>query len=96
MAQVLFDRGDTRYLLTECTGGHCAQRAGLAVLRGERLLMKAACVRVADNDLAWFARDLVRFGADAAGSRSATELLRIEDADNDIVRIYSASAAAPR
>ena len=95
VAQVWFDRGDTRYLLTECTGGNCAQRAGLAVLRGERLLMTAACGRVAENDLAWFARDLVKFGADAAGSRSATELLRIEDADNDIVRIYGAAASAP-
>ena len=95
VAQVWFDRGDTRYLLTEGTGGNCAQRAGLAVRRGDRLLMNAACGRVAENDGAWFARDLVRFGADAAGSRSATDLLRIEDADNDIVRIYGAAASAP-
>ncbi len=91
--QLWFDRGDTRYLLTECVGGHCPQPGGLAVLRGDALLMNARCGASA---LAWFSRELVRFGADAEGSRSMTELLRIEDADNDLQKIYPGRGAPPK
>ncbi len=86
--QVWFDRGAVRYLLTECTGGNCPQQAGLAVLRGDRLLMNGRCARETGTDLAWFSRELVHFGSDAAGSRSSTDLLRIEDADNELEKIY--------
>jgi hypothetical protein len=92
VSQIWFDRGHVRYLLTECVGGRCPHGAGLAVLRGDRVLMNGHCVNSAENDLAWFSRDLVTFGSDAAGSRSATELLRIEDADNELDKIYQVKA----
>ena len=93
VSQVWFDQGETRYLLSACTGGSCAFRAGLAVLQGDRILMNARCDRAEDADLAWFSSDLVRFGSGAADSKSATSLLQIEDADNDIVRLYGAGSA---
>ncbi len=91
--QIWFDRGDTRYLLTECVGGSCPQPGGLGVLRGDALLMNARCGAGAQ---AWFSRELVSFGSDAADSRSLTDLLRIEDADNDLQKIYPGGGAAPR
>jgi hypothetical protein len=50
--------------------------------------MNARCDRAKGVDLAWFSSDLVKFGSEAADSKSATSLLVIEDADNDIVRLY--------
>ena len=88
VSQVWFDQGETRYLISACTGGSCAFRAGLAVLQGARILMNARCDRAEGVDLAWFSRDLVTFGSEAADSKSATSLLLIEDADNDIVGLY--------
>lgn len=90
--QVWFDRGALRYLLTECVGGNCPGRAGLAVLRGGHAVMNARCMRVAENDLGWFSRDLISFGSDAASSRSATDLLQMEDADNLIETLYRVTA----
>lgn len=86
--QVWFDRGDVRYLLTECVGGSCSHRAGLAVLRGDKILMNGRCAE-GTPDMAVFSRKLVAFGSDAADSHSKTPLLQIEDADNEVVRIYS-------
>ncbi len=96
VSQVWFDQGETRYLISACTGGSCAFRAGLAVLQGDRILMNARCDRAEDVDLAWFSSDLVRFGSGAADSKSATSLLQIEDADNDIVRLYGVGSANAR
>ena len=96
VSQIWFDQGEVRYLLSACTGGACAFRAGLAVLQGDRILMNARCDRAKDDDLAWFSSDLVRFGSTAADSESATSLLQIEDADNDIVRLYGAGSAKAR
>ena len=88
--QVWFDRKGVRYLLTECVGGNCPKQAGLAVLRGERVVMNARCTRVTTDDHASFAHDLVTFGSDAGTSRSSTGLLVIEDADNALDRVYPA------
>ena len=96
VSQVWFDQGELRYLLSACTGGSCAFRAGLAVLQGDRILMNARCDRPEDGDLAWFSSDLVRFGSGAADSKSATALLQIEDSDNDIVRLYRTGSANAR
>lgn len=93
VSQVWFDQGKMRYLMSACTGGSCAFRAGLAVLQGDRILMNARCNRAEGDDLAWFSSDLVKFGSGAADSTSATSLLQIEDADNDIVRLYGAGSA---
>jgi len=93
VSQVWFDQGELRFLLTACTGGSCAFRAGLAVLQGDRILMNARCDRAKVDDLAWFSSDLVSFGSGAADSKSATPLLQIEESDNDIVRLYGAGSA---
>ncbi len=96
VSQVWFDLGEVRYLLSACTGGSCAFRAGLAVFQGDRILMNARCDRAGDGDLAWFSSDLVKFGSGAADSASATSLLLIEDVDNDIVRLYGLGPAKAR
>lgn len=96
VSQVWFDQGQVRYLMSACTGGSCPFRAGLAVLQGDRILMNARCDHTESDDLAWFSSDLVRFGSGAADSKSATSLLQIEDADNDIVRLYAAGSANGR
>lgn len=91
--QVWFDRDKLRLLLTECIGGNCPKGTGLAVPSPDRVLMNAACARSADNNLAWFSRGLVQFGSDANSSRSTTDLLRIEDDDNEVNRLYRTRAS---
>lgn len=90
--QVWFDRGALRYLLTECIGGNCPKRAGLAVLRGDHVVVNARCVPADDNDLGWFSRDVVNFGSDTASSQSATDLLQMQDTDNMIDKLYRVTA----
>ncbi|MBB3194044.1 hypothetical protein [Roseateles terrae] len=95
VSQVWFDKGNTRYLMTECTGGECVKPAGLAVLRGDKVLMNARCVRDPANDLAWFNTRLVEFGNDASQVKSSTPLLRSEETDNNISELYK-TGKAPR
>ncbi|GJD56198.1 hypothetical protein [Methylobacterium dankookense] len=85
--QVWFDRGPFRYLLTECLGGDCVRPAGLAVLRGDRVVKNGGCTGPG-NDRAWFSDKLVDFKSAVADSRSKTELLVIEDADNMPEKLY--------
>lgn len=85
--QVWFDQAGSRTLLTECLGSACRQSAGLAVLRAGRVVSQWRCQRTAD-DAAWFSGQLVKFGADAASSQSTTPLLRIEEIDNPVERLY--------
>jgi hypothetical protein len=92
--QLWFTRGNVKYLLTQCVGGGCPQDAGLAVLRGEHVLSNRRCARSAD-DRAWFARELVEFGADADSTRSLTELVIVDDTDNGIEQLLARSAAPP-
>lgn len=88
VSQVWFDRAQYRYVMTECVGGDCPYHAGLAVFRGERLAMNAACQRPEGVRLAAFSRELIKFGSDASDSRSTTSLIRIEDADNGAYELY--------
>lgn len=94
VTQVWFDRGDVRYLLTECLGGDCPQEGGLAVLRGDRLLMNARCGQFVEGDQPVFEQGLIMYGPsensprDADKIRSTTELLKIEDADNNLHLIF--------
>ena len=95
--QLWFDRGRVRYLLTECVGGNCRQGGGLAVLDGDRVVMNASCGQSVEGDQAWFARDLISFGAedgksDTGNVRSASELLKIEDADNNLEALFGRGA----
>jgi hypothetical protein len=88
IGQVWFAQGQFRYLLTACTGGDCSQPAGLTVLRGTSIRLNDACSLAPRNDTAWFSPDLVEFGADLDTSRSKTDLLKLEEADNPIEKIY--------
>jgi hypothetical protein len=45
------------------------------------------CRRTAD-DRAWFAPELARFSNDAASSEALTELIRFDDVDHGIERLY--------
>jgi hypothetical protein len=87
--QVWFNRGSTRYVLTECVGGDCAHRAGLLVLGRRGVISRRAC-DTAQGQQPAFARDVVQFGSDLGDSRSSTELLRFEDTDNSIEALYPA------
>ena len=93
--QLWFDNGGVRYLLSQCTGGACPAAAGLAVLRGQRLLSRRACQASAD-DRAWFSPRLGRFGEDAASSQSTTPLLQFDDVDNGVGRLYPPGARPAR
>jgi hypothetical protein len=86
--QVWFDRGSTRYVLTECVGGDCAHRAGLLVLGARGVISRRACDS-AQGQTAAFSREVIQFGSDLGDSRAATELLRFEDTDNRIESLYT-------
>ena len=86
--QVWFNRGSTRYVLTECVGGDCAHRAGLLVLGPRAVISRRAC-DTAQGQQPAFARDVIEFGSDLGDSRAATELLRFEDTDNRIESLYT-------
>jgi len=99
VTQVWFDKGNVRYLLTECRGGNCPENAGLAVLRGDKVLMDRKCPLHEKGDHPGFARDLidlVNIGDPWRGDgnvtqhlRSTTELLQIdEDSVHDVDKIY--------
>ncbi|MBK6865727.1 MAG: hypothetical protein IPG91_20560 [Ideonella sp.] len=85
--QVWFERRGYTYLISQCVGGSCPHDAGLAVLRGDKLLANRHCLRSAD-DRAWFAPELARFGREAAASQAMTPLLVFDDVDNGVERLY--------
>lgn len=92
--QVWFDRGDYRYLLTECVGGNRPREAGLAALHGNKVLKNESCPRFKIGDHPAFADDLITFRTlgevnISENMHSTTELLKIDpEAANDIDRIY--------
>ncbi|WP_343607895.1 hypothetical protein [Roseateles sp.] len=88
--QLWFNRGDIRYLLTECVGGSCPHGAGVAVLNPEKVLMSARCVAGDTPSQAFFSRSLIEFGNGADDTRAHTELIKIEDSDNSLDKIYKA------
>jgi hypothetical protein len=60
------------------------------MFRRGKIEMSVACAR-SSNDLGWFSTDLVDFGADNDTSRSKTDLLRLEETDNLIQKIYKSN-----
>lgn len=93
--QIWFNQGDFRYLLTECVGGNCPQSAGLAVLKEGRLISTHRCERTAD-DQGWFSQNLVEFESDTKSSYSKTDLLKLEDFDNAVEKIYGQRHTMPK
>lgn len=85
--QVWFDRGSYTYVVSQCIGGGCPYSAGLAVLKGEKVVSSRRCQRTAD-DRASFSQELASFGLDAASSASRTELLVFDDIDLGVDRLY--------
>ena len=86
--QVWFDRGGSRYLLTECLGGGCAQSGRLAVLRGKRILINRPCAATEAQRFDSFSRDLVSFNTSTGGGWSATELLIVGLDDNSLEKLF--------
>ena len=86
--QLWFNRGDIRYLLTECIGGSCPYGAGIAVLNPEKVLTSQRCVAAAPSSQANFARTLIEFGNGAEDTRPRTRLIKTEDSDNSLEQIY--------
>jgi len=86
--QLWFNRGDIRYLLTECVGGSCPYGAGVAVLNPDKVLMSARCVAGGTPSQAFFARSLIEFGNGADDTRPQTTLIKTEDSDNSLEQIY--------
>jgi hypothetical protein len=93
--QVWFERDGLKVLLSECVGGDCPQQAAQVVWRGDQLLSVRRCQRSA-ADRAWFSRELVKFGADAASSRVASPLLQLDDIDNGIEAAYPMGGKSPQ
>lgn len=87
--QICFNQKNTQYLITSCVGGNCPKYAGLAVLRGTRILMNKSCKQFAADDFGSVSQDLVRFGSGIESTQSATEMLIIEDhGTNDIHKLF--------
>lgn len=89
--QVWFDRGKTRYLITDCVGGECGRHAGLAVLQGRKLLSRQWC-DAATTSPARFVPSLVRFGTGSAGPVALTPLVLLQETDNLLEVIYPGGA----
>lgn len=85
--QTWFTSGDTRYLLTACTGGDCSHAAGLTVFRRERMLSNTRCAETTNSQPS-FDPEVVEFGANFDKSRSNTKLLILIEDDNSLEKIY--------
>jgi hypothetical protein len=84
--QVWFETKGVRYIVTSCIGGDCPQNGGLLVKRGSRVLSKQLCTL--DSTQPWFSSKVLHFGSDVPSSRSRTELIRLEDVDNNADVLY--------
>ena len=84
--QVWFTQNNFKYLLSECSGGDCPKRAGLAVFRGNKILMNASCAK--EDPLAAFSSDLTDFRQTTNSSEPKTDLLRVEEYDNRLDKLY--------
>ena len=85
--QVWFELNGTKYIVTSCIGGDCAHRGGLIVFQGSHLLMSQACVNE-DSRQPWFSGEVVRFGSDLDSSHSKTDLIQLQDYDNNVNVLY--------
>ncbi|WP_431258796.1 hypothetical protein ACQ86G_00290 [Roseateles chitinivorans] len=90
--QVWFDRGNVRYLMTECSGGTCTSDGRLSVVRGEKVVMNAEC-RNPLSDPPSFSRDLVQFGPRREDARSFSPLLKWAEAANPVEALYESESS---
>ncbi len=85
--QVWFESKDKKYIVTSCVGGDCAHRGGLIVFQGSHLLLSQSCAN-ADSSQPWFSSRVVRFGSDLDSSHSNTDLIQLQDFDNNVGVLY--------
>jgi hypothetical protein len=85
--QVWFESKDKKYIVTSCVGGDCAHRGGLIVFQGSHLLLSQSCSN-ADSSQPWFSSKVVRFGSDLDSSHSNTDLIQLQDFDNNVGVLY--------
>jgi len=88
--QVWFERKGVRYIVSSCIGGDCPHRGGLIVRRGKRVLTSRACAMDSAQHVSqpWFLSEVLKFGSDIDGSQSKTDLIKLEDVDNNIGVLY--------
>jgi hypothetical protein len=84
--QVWFETKGVKYIATTCVGGDCPHRGGLIVFRGTQLLMSRACTD--DSSQPWFSSKVVRFGSDLESSHTNTDLIQLQDYDNNVNVLY--------
>ena len=85
--QVWFQLKDTKYIVTSCIGGDCAHRAGLIIFRGSQLITSKPCGNE-NGGHPWFASEVVHFGSDLDSSHSNTDLIQLQDFDNNVDVLY--------
>ena len=85
--QVWFELKGQKYLVTACVGGDCPHRGGLIEFRGDEVLTSQPCATDATSH-AFFSSEVVRFNSDLKQSHSNTDLIRLEDYDNNVNVLY--------
>lgn len=89
--QLWFDRGNTRYLMTECVGGNCVADGRIGVFVGDKLVLNAQCRNPLTSPPS-FARDLVQFGPRQEDARALSPLVKWEAEANAVETMYKAEA----
>jgi hypothetical protein len=85
--QVWFDLKGIKYIATSCVGGDCVHRGGLIVFQGKHLLTSEPCANESGSH-PWFTSGVVHFGSDLDSSHSNTNLIQLQDFDNNVDVLY--------
>ncbi len=85
--QIWFEIKDIKYIVTACVGGDCPHRAGLIVFQGKHVLTSEPCANES-GDHPWFSSNVVHFGSDLDSSHSNTNLILLQDFDNNVDVLY--------
>lgn len=85
--QVWFELNGSKYVVTACVGGDCAHRGGLIVFRKGQLEMSEPCAEGSAGH-PWFSSQVVRFGSSLDSSHSNTDLIHLQDFDNNVGVLY--------
>jgi len=87
--QVWFELKGSKYVVTSCVGGDCAHRGGLIVFRKGQLEISQPCAQ-GNGGHPWFSSEVVRFGSSLDSSHSNTDLIQLQDFDNNVNVLYPA------